>query len=1306
MQSNDARHEPSLVQNGFFTQGLSHWFGSFLRHRFVRNTDGTASAKYYAQIFPERLSAYPEGVSPGLNQFLDLPELYTYPAQRVASVIRLQGLGDRRFLLDAMPINPITGVSETRLNGRPLAEGSPTALGKSKYFQHPFLYRDDTRTVAVESGARLQITPFSQNLTVQLPAGFRAGPLIQDRDVSSDQAFAGHILTAAADTDLDVQISSSRDFPSVVVRLGDPGSIQQSNMTFSGPGVNLLETFPRTDGRGEGIKKGDTISLADGRTVLAYTDGTTIDDGRYQLVYRNIRGAVGVPSGSALISDEWTVYPEMFVDVTYGMPLYQYDFTLAYSYRGGDSPGAAQIQFLGLGEGNTISSFGSVVETIVANPEERVELGLSDSFWTRRFEHIVDEFVEPVAARACLNIPPAPPTFSSVGRPLPADLVSIRSGADPGQPTNDQFVIDFTYTLGGVAPGPGVSISTIDAKYDLSDPEEPVQEPRKYEINTGGTGAQAQLGGPGSQIYLTGYLHTVGPQDFDAGPWVRQLLSLRGPFRVDSYRTVSGEDYVTIELTDSQDAQVAFNGFSLRSGDGSPLGPNDTILRLATSLDDQVPYIQPGDLVRVDGDFIGDGNGVSVFDPIFELDSLVVEDVIAEAAPVQFNAFDLALPLTVRVSRPDVIVETVGNDQLTDGSPSNPGPGGLRPLVAASQAVQVGNVSLLRGYRYHRLANTDTADTFSTILSEELSIDPLYKTALAEDTVVPKGAVVLYAGGGACPVGYTPLRGEAESNTLGLENVQRLSLPTIPNNIIYDEDTDITTLRYPGEEFNQLDDQGEPLPIPDTAAVFTVALDGITGPNDEPIYRQVRVQRFRQLVEPGMVLRVAATTYQDGSSPLVSATDNDITSVDAVGPTANSDRGHLVVNVQPILRNEGQSVSSTAQAIRFTNFPENYEAHRSIPGTQELKNRYGNGFGTVQYPALNPAYYDATGADPNAISRNPTLFPQGPQMTDQDLTFNDVFPSIAGSDAWPANKRVILVRPEIIKSDGVRLKCDYWGSYQGGSGYGGTINIPELGGNIVLNNTNNALNFLRYYRYDGQNQAVQGRDVLYARWYFYENGNFRLHDAFFAIVTASITSDGQSIPNIYRYDRRKFQNTGQGIYANNFGVGNSVLILHPAKFYGAPGVRQAMLRPPAGQPGQTTNARQPVGKADGLTQSKLSLQEDVVSWVTENPQAGTEIQIVGRLSVPEGQEGLLVGPSGYLRYGNETGLLDYGAGGHTHRIMPNTALSTNDPIPRLHRNYQGQYIPVRLPVEHGHGSFGTLRYPLPAAELFGLCIKL
>ena len=54
------------------------------------------------------------------------------------------------------------------------------------------------------------------------------------------------------------------------------------------------------------------------------------------------------------------------MDVTYGMPLYQYDFTLAYSYWGGTTATAdpsSRIEFLGLGNG-TISSVGTVVETI------------------------------------------------------------------------------------------------------------------------------------------------------------------------------------------------------------------------------------------------------------------------------------------------------------------------------------------------------------------------------------------------------------------------------------------------------------------------------------------------------------------------------------------------------------------------------------------------------------------------------------------------------------------------------------------------------------------------------------------------------------------------------------------------------------------------------------------------------------------------------------------------------------------------------------------------------------------------------
>ena len=96
-----------------------------------------------------------------------------------------------------------------------------------------------------------------------------------------------------------------------------------------------------------------------------------------------------------------------------------------------------------------------------------------------------------------------------------------------------------------------------------------------------------------------------------------------------------------------------------------------------------------------------------------------------------------------------------------------------------------------------------------------------------------------------------------------LANIQSLPLP-LSGNITYDDVTDTTTLSYPGQSFDQLDDQGGAHLIPNTAAIFTVLLFGITNVDGSPIYRQVRVQRHRQLVEPGMTLRVPTKSYAEG----------------------------------------------------------------------------------------------------------------------------------------------------------------------------------------------------------------------------------------------------------------------------------------------------------------------------------------------------------------------------------------------------------------------------------------------------------
>ena len=172
--------------------------------------------------------------------------------------------------------------------------------------------------------------------------------------------------------------------------------------------------------------------------------------------------------------------------------------------------------------------------------------------WTRRFEHIVDEFVEPVAGRAYLNIPPAPPIFNSSGASFEINQAQIVSLAEPGQPTID-YGIEFRSTS-GVPAGPGLRITGVDAAYDVVSPEESVLIPRKYVVSTENANPQTDLNSAQS-IYLTGYLHSPGATDFPAGSWVRALLGLRGPLTVVEY----GTNEITIELTELQDSLVEYN---------------------------------------------------------------------------------------------------------------------------------------------------------------------------------------------------------------------------------------------------------------------------------------------------------------------------------------------------------------------------------------------------------------------------------------------------------------------------------------------------------------------------------------------------------------------------------------------------------------------------------------------------------------------------------------------------------------------------------------------------------------------------
>ena len=213
------------------------------------------------------------------------------------------------------------------------------------------------------------------------------------------------------------------------------------------------------------------------------------------------------------------------------------------------------------------------------------------------------------------------------------------------------------------------------------------------------------------------------------------------------------------------------------------------------------------------------------------------------------------------------------------------------------------------------------------------------------------------------------------------------------------------------------------------------------------------------------------------------------------------------------------------------------------------------------------------------------------------------------------------------------------------------------------------------------------------------------------VVLPGTSGDGDW--RVRRYDGRAFRffGLGQPDYPKDDDgdagslarIKRSFLILTPAKLFGTPGSTQADLAIPD-LPGEVS----PQGTGATFQQDKLFVGADGRDyWVANVLSGGTTIEVAGEFIEPSSAvSGLFVEPSGYLRYGDPRSMLDYGAGGHTHAILPNTGLQMSNPLPRTLPDIADEYDSFRLPVAHGHAALETVRYPLPAAELFTLCQKL
>jgi len=388
-----------LTLNGNFTQGLSGWFGSYIRHGVTAPINEFTPA-YFATLFSGEPADYLDTIPPGINQFIDLPELYTYPSTRKVYNLTMRVVAPDQAVLS---INPSTVFST----------GAQATLET-----HPFVFKGDGE-VGVAQGTLV-------TLSAAIEAYSGAARCAKPVAIKVANQIVDYVLPVVLVQRTIAPILSDKSFAAVTLELiGVLPTTGTGTLRFISDEatLNAIKDFARPDGT-VGFRIGDTIQLLDSDravrvTAVATSLNTSTGPLSYNLSVAPILGLAAPTSASATY--RWNVFPVTYTTATYTLDVYKYDYTLALSYEAieGGAPGLPQIQFRQT-ESDTIRGIGEEIPatTITAEEQATVTIPLPNSTWNRRITYLTKEFTKPVRGRALLNIPPSGFTGFILGEPV------------------------------------------------------------------------------------------------------------------------------------------------------------------------------------------------------------------------------------------------------------------------------------------------------------------------------------------------------------------------------------------------------------------------------------------------------------------------------------------------------------------------------------------------------------------------------------------------------------------------------------------------------------------------------------------------------------------------------------------------------------------------------------------------------------------------------------------------------------------------------------------------------------------------
>ena len=1240
----------SLIKNGNFSEGLAHWFGSFLKHSSsstLQSTSANAPSNVVRMLSSQTATDFPEGIPQGLNQFVDRSDLYSYPSLRRVNNLVMRPIGDGIALL-YLQIN-------TEVDGIQLTAGVENAPDFSLYFQHPFYYRDATHSVSIESGSVLALEDLTK--TTQTDE-YRAGRLILDYTgvdaVTEPHKITDHYLEVRPAEATFTPLMSEANFTAVTTTYTFLESTGVGVIQFIGEGFDTIITFPRGDGS-VGPQIGDTFVTRNPRRAGRIIGvGTSNGADSFNISYKNIPGIPTFTEGGD--ATEWELYTPSQVNVDREMPLCQYSFTLGTTYDvalGAPSPSVINFRtfeadgsIIGLGTiGDIVPRITSLSRSLVLATKDvqNNNVVTDDARLQRAQEYFFRESAEPLTGRMLLNVPPVGASVEGSDDTATVTLLHYDE-------VNNK--LEITYTIAAVGEH-----AITDVTYKKNDPTYFNNETLTFGLSTS-PGGFASLG---TQIYITGDIDPA----LDPDDWLLQNIAA---------------------------ASFATTNISL----------NEPIV-LTTGL--VLPFA--GGTVNVITFSVPNTLRLSVNEPPTPFSTAVADVLVLKGVAEGFTDIVVDRPLTVESdtyistdASGDFITRTMvvnwpstATGALTDVDTSDNAVTIAQAInVSSGNSSDVGDIALHKGNRLQSQPVSEFLDINNQVASTSES--PSINRVPALTSIIPSSAVILYAGGGACPPGYKRLETVAGLGTfdLGLGSLYKIAKP---DTIVYDATTDKSTLTWLNPAFD--------IPAADgggtnagTGSTVNVSVNGGLV--------SFEVAAPRQVLEPGAQIKVRDFEYTTGDSTLVDDTFSIQTPLNWQAPYEDLFRSWVVTNSSSVV-DEPLLIQDTAKPTL-----EVFEA--PIADGSASRSTYGDGLGSIDYPGITQALnFDWV----NFSETTPGVPPMGPPPGTGDSQQNNVFPG--------ANPLAFFVVQALESANGItnsrlRTVALIGNVHVGGAGVTTASITDPLSdpSNFNVEVSTNAYNSL-----SPPNRPVSG-DVYYASVYAYErvsnNPEFRLQNRALVVpVYGGLNQDNEEVWYFYRYDKRRWPLFGLSSPITNWSpsdtqggnsslLGNGFIALRPAKFYGAAGIRQKFDTVTNVRYGGTNSIPTAVGsntfqKVAGNPTGSNDL------WVTAILPVTLTVTTAGQFEMPSNSIECLLEPTGYLKYGDPLTGIDYGAGGHNHSLSA-TSVTADLALPRVDNQpaATGTFAGSFLGSNHTHGSLQSFRYPLPAAKFFTLCMKL